>query len=193
MPRLGSALTAAFMSGCSSAIPPSVTPPPPSATPSVDMRQAVGCPDLSGKYHFAGEPSGENQALLAEDLRFDSAALAAIVRTVVGPHTAILNHDRSGGTISVDVVGNGTDLRFAPMSAKLPVVTSFTCDGTDWQMSRVSIGSGGGGRSSTTTWRITLKSVPNGLIADGSEVSEVGTLSRKTLTRSWKVLFRHQN
>lgn len=150
------------------------------------------CSSLSGSYQFIGESVNEVPVASLDDLRFDGTVMASGLRIVVDPHTATLRHDVAAGLISVDVVGNGFDDRFKLMSAKLPLVNTFSCVNGAWELSTTSIGSGGGGRSTETISHIKLLPHQLGLVAERSKTIDSGTFTRTTSTRSWKILFKRK-
>ena len=147
------------------------------------------CPDLSGTYNFFGKPARAAMADEATELRFDEKAMAMTVRTVIEPHTVVLNHNVSSGTLTVDVLGKGSDPRSALMSAKLPLTATYLCEAGRWVREKVMVGGAGGGRPSETREKISLSILPTGLHAVGISTSEVGTFSRRTFTQEWDIVF----
>jgi hypothetical protein len=143
---------------------------------------------LSGTYHFVGKPATTATADSSSELRFDEKAMAMTVRTVIEPHTVVVKHEVSSGMLTVDVLGKGSDARFALMSARLPLIATFSCIQGAWIMDSSSIGSGGG-RSSETRQRTSLQSTSQGLIAVGTKTITTGTFSRKSVTHEWQVQF----
>jgi hypothetical protein len=152
-------------------------------------QQETQCSTLSGTYSFLGKSLGRPGAQSASGLRFDEKAMGMTVRTVVDPHTVMLNHDGMSGDLSAEITGTGIDQRFVGMSAKLPLTATFACKDGSWVREKTMEGNGGGGRPSVTNVRISLRSTPSGLLAEGAITRTTGTFSRQTITQEWQVLF----
>lgn len=152
-------------------------------------QQQTQCSTLSGTYSFLGKSLGPPGTHSTSELRFDEKAMGMTLRTVVDPHTVTLNHDGMSGNLSAEITGAGIDQRFVGMSAKLPLTAIFACKDGSWVREKAMVGKGGGGRPSETNVRISLRSTPTGLVAEGTITRTTGTFSRQTSTQEWQVLF----
>ena len=156
-------------------------------------KQETKCSTLSGTYSFLGKSLGRLGVQSASELRFDEKAMGMTVRTVLDPHTVVLNHDGTSGNLSAEIMGAGIDQRFVGMSAKLPLTATFACRGGSWVREKIMVGKGDGGRPTETNVRISLRSTPTGLLAEGAITRTTGTFSRQTITQEWRVLFERSS
>ena len=151
--------------------------------------QEIKCSALSGTYSFVGKSLGPPGVHSASELRFDEKAMGMTVRTVVDPHTVVVIHDAMSGNLSAEIMGAGIDQRFVGMSAKLPMTATFACREGNWVKEKTMVGKGDGGRPTETNVRISLRSTPTGLLAEGAITRTTGTFSRQTTAQEWRVSF----
>ena len=151
------------------------------------------CTTLSGTYSFIGKLIGPSGANSASELRFDEKAMGMTERTVIAPYKVVLSHDVVSGNVSAELVGTGIDQRFVGMSANLPLTAIFACADGFWVREKIVAGGAGGGRPTETKVRISLRSTPAGVVAEGAIARTTGTISRRTQTQEWRILFERKN
>jgi hypothetical protein len=176
-------------------------PLPPLLPPSTSVQDKRSCADLTGRYSFEGKwarppaliENGQARPWTRSETapRIDEHAFSFVVHTITEPQTAVVQMDVRTGKVTIDILGSGSDSRFALMSAKLPFSLSLACTGGHWQTSGTTESSDGGIGTVLTTSRRSVQRGPDGsLIATGDKTIDSGLLTRSRLTQSWQAEFK---